>query len=246
MAREAIEKAFKQAGVELSKEYEYAENGVKVKADGYDPQKKIGYIFAGYDDLGSDAFISWSNPPATKENFDRELRYRDEWFWYQQQMLSKSDWRDGMPPEETKQLLEKASPEVRKRWEEMRLSYLRDGIHRYTDVLKKEKMHSELVEQANAIYHMPLDDVMKLAETMRDAVFEIQNDDELTLGEIKDLEKLATEKKTYIAVISQFDRRFLLPGIGYQGDGGELKKTLQELEDTVSGYIAWARAQGVQ
>lgn len=56
IAREAIERAFAEAGCNLLRRYPFQRDGITIIADGYDPVQHVGYIYATYDNLDVDAF----------------------------------------------------------------------------------------------------------------------------------------------------------------------------------------------
>src|SRR5581483_2019408 len=45
-ARRRIEEVFRDEGVNLQRDFVYRRDGIAFTADGYDPEQKIGYIFA--------------------------------------------------------------------------------------------------------------------------------------------------------------------------------------------------------
>lgn len=55
LAREVIERVFRQAGYRFTPNYEYVKDDVACIADGYDPQRRVGYVYADYRSLDRDA-----------------------------------------------------------------------------------------------------------------------------------------------------------------------------------------------
>ncbi len=70
-AREVISRVFAQEGYRLSRDVPYDRNGVAFIADGYDAEKKVGFVFATHKRLDADGVLSWNNegqpPPEAKD-----------------------------------------------------------------------------------------------------------------------------------------------------------------------------------
>lgn len=56
LARRAIEQVFLDAGYDLSANEPFTDEGISFVADGYDKEKQVGYILAGWRNLDRDAF----------------------------------------------------------------------------------------------------------------------------------------------------------------------------------------------
>lgn len=59
VARKLIDKLFRDAGYRLQTDFAYNREGVAFSASGYDPEKKVGYVFGTYQNLDTDAVVSW-------------------------------------------------------------------------------------------------------------------------------------------------------------------------------------------
>lgn len=215
MARTVINKIFSSEGIKLEKGYAYATNGLAFRADGYNKDLKIGYVFGGWATLDRDAIISW---------MDR-------------------DTPDGAP-------LTKAQIVRRLQW--MGNSANGDLQKELNDAAKLDDM-----EQLRATY-----------STLSEKLGAMK----LSLAEAQALEKRAEEGKEFIAVISQYDRRFVTSGWGrlppeelqaewrrIEGLKTDAEKEtamralearmatdgLKALEQAVRQYIRWARSQGL-
>ncbi|HVX16139.1 MAG TPA: hypothetical protein VHC22_33445 [Pirellulales bacterium] len=69
LAREAIERVFREAGYHLRHRYQYDRNGLTFIADGYDPEYRIGYVYANYPRLDRDATDWPDETPAERVDF---------------------------------------------------------------------------------------------------------------------------------------------------------------------------------
>lgn len=58
-ARAIIEAVFAQAGYALVPSFPYERDGVAVVLDGFDPQRRVGYVFAHEGNLDEDAYVQW-------------------------------------------------------------------------------------------------------------------------------------------------------------------------------------------
>jgi len=58
-ARRLIEAVFAEAGYMLVPNYEYERDGVAVVLDGFDPERRVGYVFAHEGNLDEDAYVQW-------------------------------------------------------------------------------------------------------------------------------------------------------------------------------------------
>jgi hypothetical protein len=212
-----IHKVFKEEGFELQT-VPYDKDGVAFRPSGFDPKRRIGYVWGNWNTLDADAIVSWMGKGQPEPEQAADIR---KWF-------SMNEYK-----------LKALSPDQQK--EAARLQALQeDGalVEGFKKFLKS--FHSEF----------------------------------LSLDEIKKLEEEGPKKKEFIAVISQFDSRFLIRERGYPPEVAELfkkaaeandpelqkkaeekmrqaleeqaKQQLQTLERNVREYIAWARTQGLQ
>lgn len=215
VARKVIDKIFAAEGIKLEEGYSYDTNGLAFRADGYNKDLRIGYVFGGWTSLDSDAIVSWMDreapdgAPLSKEQIARKL----QWLGYS----------------------------------------------------ASEALQKELKDAAK------LDDIEKLRAAyavLREKIGKVK----LSLAEAQALEKRAEEGKEYIAVISQYDQRFVTSGWGrlppeelqaeqkrIAGLKTDAEKEvarqalearmatdgLKALEQAVRQYIRWARSQGV-
>ncbi len=217
VARDVIDKVFREAGFPLQPDSLYKQDGVSVRLDGYDPQKKVGYVFARYSNLEDDAIVKWWKRSDFRNNGEIDLR-EIEW-------ISK-----GLPDELVKE---------------------GKGIQEIKDPEQRKLAYQAFLEKLAA--------------------------HRLSLPEIHVLEEKGAEKKEFIAVISQYDRRFVyeawanedmsefhreIERINKLEDPVEKSKALAaansnirmkvandalaNLEKCVRQYIAWARSQGLQ
>ncbi len=74
MACERIDRVFRELGYELQPGYAYRKGNVAFTADGYDPAKGVGYVFASAGRLSDDAFLSWTRSPRGDVEGDRDLQ----------------------------------------------------------------------------------------------------------------------------------------------------------------------------
>ncbi len=72
-ARRVIDKVFAESGYHLREHLPFTDGeNISFVADGYDPDKKIGYVWGDWESLDHrDAIISWSVPKLDKEAIDR-------------------------------------------------------------------------------------------------------------------------------------------------------------------------------
>jgi hypothetical protein len=61
IALETIDRAFREAGYHMLRRYQINRDGMTLIADGYDPEHRLGFVFATYGNLGPDA--SDAKPP---------------------------------------------------------------------------------------------------------------------------------------------------------------------------------------
>ena len=59
IARKAVEAVFSQEGIELTPTVQLQGDNLAFVADGYDSKRRIGYVFANYQNLEDDALIRW-------------------------------------------------------------------------------------------------------------------------------------------------------------------------------------------
>lgn len=58
-ARRVIEKVFSDAGYTMQQDVQYDDNGVAFSVDGYDAEKKVGFVVGGWGNLDNDALVHW-------------------------------------------------------------------------------------------------------------------------------------------------------------------------------------------
>ncbi len=58
-AREAISKIFQEEGIELDTNYHYKKDGINIKLDGYDVERKVGYVWINYENQGTGMIKDW-------------------------------------------------------------------------------------------------------------------------------------------------------------------------------------------
>lgn len=204
LAREVVAEIFRDHGYQLKPKVPMDEDGMKFVLDGYDQDKKIGFVVGGYGSLDVDACISWQLPEEV-------------------------DWK-------------------------ARIDFIRSMARYYPDL---KPLMSE-IETAQAI-----PDAGKRDLALQ-AIAEKHQGNMLSLAEIKQLDQQAKQSKRFVAVISQFDRRFETAYVDYQEiekieqipDVGKrdlmrkelerkaAQKAIEQLELSVRDYIAWARSQG--
>ncbi len=59
IAREVIDDLFRAAGYAVKHDQRIEREGISFVADGYDPDNKVGYVFASWTDIEGDAFDPW-------------------------------------------------------------------------------------------------------------------------------------------------------------------------------------------
>ena len=206
IARSLINQIFAEEGIKLEENVTCKKGDAEFVATGYNKEKKIGYVWGGWDNLDeSDAIKSWRRP------------------------------REGQP---------------------VRASQIERivGADYKKQIEAAEKIKDE--KQRNNAFKAILKDYDEKRGKTR-----------ISLAEAKTLERDAAKNKEYIAVISQFDKRFSYTQ--WQGTNHEnLKKiagikdpkkraeaykdaeeetalnALKKLEEAVRGYIKWAQTQG--
>lgn len=73
IARELIERVFREEGVVLNPAHAYEDNEIAFQADGFDPGRKIGYVLAGPGNLEPDALIDWLTAAVQRQDASPEL-----------------------------------------------------------------------------------------------------------------------------------------------------------------------------
>lgn len=220
-AVQLIHKVFKEEGFDL-RDVAYDKDGVAFRPSGFDPKRRIGYVWGNWLTLDADSIVSWTVA------------------------------REGLPAEP------KEPAEIRK--------WLASQEHRI-------KALSYAQQKEAARLRALLDDDASLIEGFK-KFHKAFHDEFLSMAEIRKLEEEFPKKKEFVAVISQFDPRFLLRERGYTAEVMELyrqaeekkdpelrkkaeeawrkaheeaaKEQLTTLERNVREYIAWARTQGLQ
>ncbi len=209
LARRTIHQIFKKEGYAMKSPYTYQKNGISFEADGYDPDKKVGFIFTGWKNLDIDGIRRW---------------------WVQQ---------------------EKTDPET------LLGAVLKRSREPDAPALKKAFAEAQKIQ-----------DKADRAEAM-EKVLEQYSTPRVSLEELRKLEQQPEVDKDFIAVISQFDRRFVYYGWSKEyisqrkkaqaiADPAKrkaallsiqklmAKEALEKLEGAVREYIAWARTQGAR
>jgi len=75
-AREVIDRLFGEAGYDLRKSWHYDVGGATFTADGFDPNRKVGYVFATWDKVEGDAIDAhWTTKLAGVERELGNLEY---------------------------------------------------------------------------------------------------------------------------------------------------------------------------
>jgi hypothetical protein len=218
LAVKLIHKVFKEEGFDL-KDVTYEKDGVAFRPSGFDPKRRIGYVWGNWLTLDNDSIVNWMNA------------------------------REGKPADPTEAV------EIKKwfDWNEHKLKGL-------SYAQQKEAARLRHLEDDAAV----VEGFKKFIKTFHDEL--------LSVDEIKKLEEEFPKKKEFIAVISQFDPRFLIRERGWTPEVMELykaakedpallkkaeerhrqimeegaKEQLKTLERNVREYIAWARSQGLQ
>lgn len=66
-ARELIHAVFQDEGFALLREVRVREPGFDLVVDGYDPERRVGFVYADWERLDSDALVSWGETPSVPE-----------------------------------------------------------------------------------------------------------------------------------------------------------------------------------
>ena len=66
---------FKKHGFLLKNDYRFKSSNIECILSGYDPQKRVGYIFGGRDNLDEDAWILWCHPKPGDKIIPAEYLY---------------------------------------------------------------------------------------------------------------------------------------------------------------------------
>lgn len=215
LARRVIERTFREEGYDLDANRRIEDDGIACIADGYDAEKQMGYVFAGWNNLDSDALLRWyvTRVKAETKSGDTQSAIAA--------MLA-SDRDD-----------------------------------------PNSKDLSAEVKAANA-----LPDPAR-REAVLQAILKKHVSYRISLEEIKKLEARGPRTKQFIAVISQYDRRFA--GRQWSQETHEerlairkisnpdkqaaalheleekvARVAIERLEQSVREYIEWARSQGGQ
>ncbi len=72
-ARELIERIFSDAGFALKRDQPWTRGDISFVADGYDSEKKVGYVWGTYQRLDRDAIISWNDPKEGADAADPKM-----------------------------------------------------------------------------------------------------------------------------------------------------------------------------
>jgi hypothetical protein len=127
-ARKVIERVFRDEGFSLESHVSYDRDGVAFRASGFDPKRRIGYVFGDWRNLDEDAVVSWQIDESEPEPADDPAAIR-EWF-------DRRNWK-----------LERMPEEIRK--EAARIRDMTDGKE-MADALRKLRVrwHAELLSLA--------------------------------------------------------------------------------------------------
>ncbi|MBI3099362.1 MAG: hypothetical protein HYY93_14145 [Planctomycetes bacterium] len=66
LVRRIADRIFKEAGYTLRRYHPYDRDGVSFVADGYDPEKKVGYVHGTWETLDQDAIVHWDRAEGEK------------------------------------------------------------------------------------------------------------------------------------------------------------------------------------
>lgn len=241
VARALIRKLFAEAGYQLGQETAYERGEVRARLDGFDPQRKVGFVFGDWENLDDDAVLKWwtRNPgdridasaldPALRAEYDTAMATTDD--AARERALGEVAVLHGM-----------ATNAAQDRW---------------------HGLGKDDVARANAA--RALADPAARASALRAIMADIAAR-RLTLVEARAIETRAASDREFIAVISTFDKRFEFFGwdlseearkkveeiqdperraVEYRRLASEAaQKALDNLERAVRDYIAWARANG--
>lgn len=222
LARDAIDKIFRQAGFRLEKDFDYHRDGVRARLTGFDAKHRIGYVFADHRTLDEDGYVSWATAKAgaLTEPTDDPATAR--------QWLSSMDWRFGAISKD----LQKSAQAVlaMKDGKPMLAAYRK--VHR--------QLHDHLLSMAEAKR------LEEEAPKEKEFVAVISQFDNRLLDYGRwhrppdpTLQKLIERYNKQIDPEAQKE-------LGRKIEALRLKKQLETLERNVREYIAWARAQGLQ
>ncbi|MBA3762945.1 MAG: hypothetical protein H0X04_06305 [Chthoniobacterales bacterium] len=193
MVRKTIRRLMEEAGYQLQEGVDYDRDGVRTRLDGYDAQKKVGFVFAGYNNMDRDALLSWSDE---SEHLDH----------YSQQLL-KPDAEPKLPAD-LREWLTAARAEPDK---DLRQERLATAIELHQAIENKGQAYwSRLdAEEARALKEAALAPSGGGRLERMAAILKAERVRRLSLSEAKQLEERAVRNREFIAVISAFDQRFL-------------------------------------
>jgi hypothetical protein len=100
VARAVIDRVFAECGYQLQAEYPFNAGGITFIADGYDAAGHVGYVYADYDNLDLDGFMTFSDPVS-----DTMLQY----------LISDAEYRDHESARELGSILQLADHSDRER-----------------------------------------------------------------------------------------------------------------------------------
>ncbi len=250
VARQVVRRLMEEAGYQMQADVAYDRDGVSLRLDGYDAEKKVGFVFADYTGLEADALLSW-----------------------QDSVESLDEWADGMatgkaPVDDatfTFIALARAEPQAEAR--RLRLVEARSVcrlLSNTADACRRLDLSPEERTDAERFAALPpgqerIEHLLSLLATRRARL--------VSLREMQELEQRALRDREFIAVISQFDQRFLyhsrrawddaalaaiekLPEAEREAERRRLTmedaaEALTNLETAVRDYLAWARTQGL-
>jgi hypothetical protein len=251
LARRAIRRVFEQEGYKLQPSYHYMHDHVAFIADGFDVAKKVGFVFADWKNLDTDAVISWMDfrkPDVQIALIRREFEALDptdaakldEYLGSQgSEQLNReiATARAIEDPEARKTAiaaaLQKAASRQIHGLEQEARGTTESGDD-LVELLGRYNVVGAEVEKAKAIAdpkarRRVLSELVERAQKRR-----------ISLAEMQRLENRKPSDKNFVAVISDFDDRF---NVSSWGDEWESMATLRSIPDPVKRNAALVAAQ---
>jgi hypothetical protein len=215
IAREIIDRVFREEGFSLEGPVAYEREGVALIADGYDRNARVGYVFASWNELDKDAVRSWvdAHPVRLPE---KEL---PRWLRARLHLLPESDH---------------AAAETALKTQD------HDTIFRFATLAHE----AELTATANDPAKISMREIKALERHAADGeafIAFISAYDRRFISDLYDNPDLRSELTAAYAITDDQQRADKFNELHARGT----RAALERLEQEVRNYIAWARAQGL-
>ena len=230
LARQVIERVFREAGYELKQGEQYRKGDVVFTTSGYDPDARVGYVWGDWESLDRrDAIIDWSTPKLGEAEI---------------QNLIKQEAQD--PAACSAQLERLAGQLKRMDPEGKRTKAIDEAMARKSVQGKAETLALILdeIQSEEGDDRISLEEMKALEERKNgehDFIAVINRYDLRFASHGWDRDLHAKQMKAR-QIENEDERRATLEKIEKE----HAAKGLKELEEAVSDYLSWARSQGLQ